>query len=73
MNCTLPDGVVVALPGLVTAILTSVAVFTFSPVDPTMPPKLAGDVAVMVADPGEIAVMIPLLAPEMLTVATPVF
>ena len=63
----------VALPGVVTVILTSVAVFTFSPVDPITLPKLAGDVAVIAADPGEIAVMVPLLPPELLTVATPVF
>lgn len=74
MNCKLPDGaMIVLLFGVVNVILVSVAVVTVTVAVPTLLPKLAGAVAVMVVDPGEMAVVIPLLFPELLTEATLLF
>jgi len=59
--------------GVVNAIRARVAVVTVTVAEPTLLPKLRGAVAVMVVDPGEMAVVIPLLFPELLTEATLLF
>ena len=59
--------------GVLNAILVRVAVVTVTVAEPTLLPRLAGAVAVMVVDPGETAVVIPLLFPELLTEATLLF
>src|SRR5262249_53189277 len=74
LNCKLPAGaIVVMLFGVVNAIRARVAVVTVTVAEPTLLPKLRGAVAVMVVDPGEMAVVIPLLFPELLTEATLLF
>ena len=72
MKATVPPGAVngLPLPLTLTAIDRKVAVFTVKVAEPTTLPRLAGAVAVIVVEPGETDVVSPLLAPELLTVAT---